>query len=90
MESFDELLRQAEIAHGHLCAGRGVSPGLAADIPPPEMPGYKGERITCASCGEGVNFGRFQESIGPQGEMLRLCLSCADTGLRYWRELDAS
>src|SRR5580658_955729 len=32
MESFDELLRQAEIAHGHLCAGQilGVRMALLA------------------------------------------------------------
>jgi formylmethanofuran dehydrogenase subunit E len=44
-----------------------------------ELPGYKGERIMCARCGEGVNFGRSSQ-IG--GE--RLCLSCARPELRYW------
>jgi formylmethanofuran dehydrogenase subunit E len=44
-----------------------------------ELPGTKRERVICARCGEGVNFGRFVESEGQ-----RLCLSCADPGLRYW------
>jgi formylmethanofuran dehydrogenase subunit E len=48
-----------------------------------ELPGYKGERIMCARCGEGVNFGRFTQ-IG--GE--RLCLSCAKPELRYWQPVD--
>ncbi len=42
-------------------------------LPPEELPGYKGERITCARCGEGINFGR---------EVLRddktLCKACAE------------
>jgi formylmethanofuran dehydrogenase subunit E len=27
-------------------------------LPPEEFPGYKGERIVCARCGEGINFHR--------------------------------
>ena len=27
-------------------------------LPPEELPGYKGERIVCAKCGEGINFRR--------------------------------
>lgn len=42
-----------------------------------DMPGYKGPRVSCAQCGEGVNFGR---------EVLRegatLCRACA--GERYY------
>jgi len=44
-----------------------------------ELPGTKGERVTCGRCGEGVNFGRFVEGGG-----VKLCLSCAEPGLRYW------
>jgi len=44
-----------------------------------ELPGTKGERVSCPQCGEGVNFGRFVEVEGQ-----RLCLSCADPTLRYW------
>ena len=46
---------------------------------PAELPGYKAERVTCAGCGEGVNFGRYEEVDGR-----RLCLSCARPELRYW------
>jgi formylmethanofuran dehydrogenase subunit E len=48
-----------------------------------ELPGTKGERVSCPRCGEGVNFGRFVEVEGQ-----RLCLSCADPKLRYWRAED--
>jgi len=48
------------------------------------LPGYKGGRVTCPECGEGVNFDRFVERAGADGEQVRLCLSCADPALRYW------
>ena len=48
-------------------------------VPPSELPGFKGERFHCPRCGEGVNFGRFEEVDGE-----RLCLSCARPSLRYW------
>ena len=48
-------------------------------VDPAELPGYKAERVVCARCGEGVNFGRFEEQGGE-----RLCLSCASPELRYW------
>jgi len=56
---------------------------VTVDLPAREMPGYKGERVTCAECGEGVNFDRFVEREGE-----RLCLSCADPGSRYWRPVE--
>jgi formylmethanofuran dehydrogenase subunit E len=52
---------------------------VTVELPSREMPGYKGERVSCAECGEGVNFDRFVERDGR-----RFCLSCADPGLRYW------
>jgi formylmethanofuran dehydrogenase subunit E len=55
---------------------------VTVELPPREMPGYKGERVTCAECGEGVNFDRFVEREGR-----RLCISCADPELRYWKPL---
>jgi formylmethanofuran dehydrogenase subunit E len=51
-------------------------------LPPSEFPGYKGERVTCARCGEGVNFDRFVEREGE-----RLCMACADAGSVYYRPL---
>jgi formylmethanofuran dehydrogenase subunit E len=44
-----------------------------------ELPGYKADRVVCARCGEGVNFGRFEEIAGE-----RLCLSCSRPALCYW------
>jgi formylmethanofuran dehydrogenase subunit E len=31
---------------------------VRVDLPPEEFPGYKGERVVCAACGEGINFRR--------------------------------
>jgi formylmethanofuran dehydrogenase subunit E len=45
-----------------------------------EMPGYKGERIACAVCGEGINYERFVERDGET-----LCLACAFPEQRYYR-----
>jgi formylmethanofuran dehydrogenase subunit E len=52
---------------------------VRVDVDAAELPGFKGERIFCPRCGEGVNFGRFEEVNGE-----RLCLSCARLVLRYW------
>ena len=51
-------------------------------LPASEFPGYKGERVACARCGEGVNFDRFVEREGE-----RLCLACADEPAVYYRPL---
>lgn len=44
---------------------------------PQEMPGYKGPRVCCAECGEGIAFAREVEVDGRT-----LCKSCA--GARYY------
>src|SRR5882724_3458302 len=31
---------------------------VKVELPPEEFPGYKGERVTCEQCGEGINFRR--------------------------------
>jgi len=49
-------------------------------LPPEELPGYKGERIVCEQCGEGINF---QREVRSGGRVL--CRSCA--GERYYEEL---
>lgn len=46
-----------------------------------EMPGYKSGRITCAKCGEGINYDR---EVRRAGETL--CQGCADPGSRYYSE----
>jgi formylmethanofuran dehydrogenase subunit E len=53
---------------------------VAVDVAPHEMPGYKGERVQCAACGEGINYDRFVE----HGEE-KLCLACAHPEGRYYR-----
>jgi len=53
-------------------------------VDPQELPGYRGERIECPRCGEGINFGRFKDVCGE-----RLCLSCAHPELRYWEPVEA-
>ena len=53
---------------------------VKVDVQPEELPGFKGPRIVCAACGEGINFKR---------EVLRdgrtLCRGCA--GERYYSSL---
>ena len=46
---------------------------VKVQLPPEELPGYKGERITCARCGEGINFRREVRS----GDEI-LCRACAE------------
>ena len=48
-----------------------------------ELPGKRGDRVACARCGEGINFGRFADVGGE-----RLCLSCARPDERYWQDED--
>ncbi len=50
---------------------------VKVELPPEELPGYKGERIVCAECGEGINFRR---EVRRDGRIL--CRSCA--GDRYY------
>ncbi len=52
---------------------------VKVSVAPEELPGYKGERIVCAECGEGINFQRQIEKDGRT-----LCRSCA--GERYYEE----
>jgi formylmethanofuran dehydrogenase subunit E len=53
---------------------------VKVELPPEEFPGYKGERIVCDSCGEGINFRR---EVRRDGKVL--CRSCA--GERYYELL---
>jgi formylmethanofuran dehydrogenase subunit E len=50
------------------------------ELPPEEFPGYKGERIVCAQCGEGINFKREVR----RGAKI-LCRACA--GERYYEPI---
>jgi formylmethanofuran dehydrogenase subunit E len=51
-------------------------------IEPREFPGFKGERIACDRCGEGINYDRF---IRREGQTL--CFSCASPEERYYQPL---
>jgi formylmethanofuran dehydrogenase subunit E len=51
-------------------------------LPPKEFPGYKGDRLACAKCGEGINYDRFVERDGQ-----RLCQACANPEERYYQPL---
>ena len=53
---------------------------VKVELPPEEFPGYKGERIVCDECGEGVNFRR---EVHRDGKIY--CRACA--GERYYRTL---
>jgi formylmethanofuran dehydrogenase subunit E len=50
------------------------------ELPPEEFPGYKGERVVCSQCGEGINFRR-EVRIGAKV----LCRACA--GQRYYEPI---
>jgi len=50
---------------------------VKVDVGPEELPGYKGERITCGICGEGINF---QKEV--RRDDVILCRACA--GERYY------
>ena len=49
-----QMLAYREMAEDDLFTKQWVKVELAAE----EFPGYKGERIVCAECGEGINFRR--------------------------------
>lgn len=51
---------------------------VKVDLPAEEFPGYKGERIVCAECGEGISYHR---EVIREGKIL--CRACA--GERYWK-----
>jgi formylmethanofuran dehydrogenase subunit E len=53
---------------------------VKVDLPPEEFPGYKGERIVCEICSEGINFRR---ELRRDGKLL--CRACA--GERYYTPL---
>jgi formylmethanofuran dehydrogenase subunit E len=53
---------------------------VKVELPPEEFPGYKGERIVCGQCGEGVNFRREVHRDGKT-----YCRACA--GEKYYEPL---
>ncbi len=55
---------------------------VAVSMPAHEFPGYKGRRVCCARCKEGINFDRFVEQEGNI-----LCIPCSNPELVYYRPL---
>ncbi|SPF40602.1 Formylmethanofuran dehydrogenase, subunit E [Candidatus Sulfotelmatobacter kueseliae] len=53
---------------------------VRVELPPEEFPGYKGERVVCEQCGEGINFRR---EVRREGKVL--CRGCA--GESYYEPL---
>ena len=69
-----QMLAYREMSDDDLFATQWVK----VDLPPEEFPGYKGERIVCGQCGEGINFRR---EVRRDGKVL--CRACAGEG--YYR-----
>lgn len=63
-----QMLAYREMSEADLFSTQWVK----VDLPPEEFPGYKGERITCDVCGEGINFHR---EVRRDGRIL--CRACA-------------
>ncbi|HUK87330.1 MAG TPA: FmdE family protein [Terriglobales bacterium] len=72
-----QMLAYREMADADLFDVQWVKVALG----PEEFPGYKGERVTCAQCGEGVNFKREVRRDGKT-----LCRACA--GERYYEPIE--
>ncbi len=53
---------------------------VRVDVPPEDLPGFKGPRVVCEQCGEGINF---QREVVVNGRTL--CRACA--GGRYYEPL---
>ena len=68
-----QMLAYREMPDGDLFDFRWVKVTLGAE----DLPGYKGERVSCDECGEGINFRR---EVRRDGRVL--CRACA--GERYW------
>lgn len=68
-----QMLAYREMPDGDLFTIQWVK----VDLPPEEFPGYKGERIVCEICGEGINFRR---EVQRDGKVF--CRACA--GERYY------
>lgn len=56
---------------------------VAIPLPPSELPGYRGARVACSVCGEGINFDRFEA----RDDGATLCRGCADPTARYYQPL---
>jgi formylmethanofuran dehydrogenase subunit E len=71
-----QMLAYREMSDADLFDTQWVRVAVGAE----DLPGYKGERIVCAECGEGINFRR---EVQREGRVL--CRACA--GERYYEPL---
>jgi formylmethanofuran dehydrogenase subunit E len=71
-----QMLAYREISDDDLFTTQWVK----VNLPPEEFPGYKGDRVVCEMCGEGINFRR---EVRKQEKVL--CRSCA--GERYYESI---
>jgi formylmethanofuran dehydrogenase subunit E len=74
-----QMLAYREMAEDDLFTKQWVQ----VDLPAEEFPGYKGERIVCSACGEGINFHR---EVVRDGQVL--CRACA--GESYYEPLSVT
>src|SRR6202167_775100 len=72
-----QMLAYREISDDDLFTTQWVK----VELPPEEFPGYKGDRVTCEQCGEGINFLR---EVHREGKTL--CRSCG--GESYFKPLE--
>jgi formylmethanofuran dehydrogenase subunit E len=75
-KNLQQMLAYREMAEDDLFTKQWVKVELRAE----EFPGYKGDRIVCAECGEGINFRR---EVVRDGRVL--CKACS--GERYYETL---
>jgi formylmethanofuran dehydrogenase subunit E len=71
-----QMLAYREMPDGDLFTAQWVK----VELPPEEFPGYKGDRIVCELCGEGINFRR---EVRRDDKVL--CRGCA--GENYYQAL---
>ena len=71
-----QMLAYRELSNEELFTEQWVK----VELPPEELPGFKGQRIACAECGEGINF---QREVRRDGKIL--CRGCA--GERYYENI---
>ncbi len=77
-----QMLAYREITDNDLFTTQWVK----VDLPPEEFPGYKGERVVCDACGEGINFRReIRREDKDQHKAKVLCRACA--GERYYEPI---
>ena len=57
---------------------------VTVSLPPREFPGFKGERVACSICGEGINYDRFVRRPLENGV---ICEGCANPAERYYQPI---